>query len=141
MTADLNKARQLLASEGYTCVLCREDRFHTSTRRGVAPLLRWLEEGTELEGFSAADKVVGRAAALLYCLLKVKELYAGVISRGALEVLEESGIAVYYDTLTEGIVNRAGTGPCPMEAATKDISDPGLAPAAIRRALEALQNR
>ena len=141
MTADLNKARQLLASEGYTCVLCLEDKFYTSTRRGVAPLLQWLDDGTPLEGFSAADKVVGRAAALLYRLLRIKALYAAVISRSALEVLEQGGIPVYYDTLTEGIVNRAGTGPCPMEAATKDISDPALAPNAIRRALEALQNR
>ena len=141
MTADLNKARQLLASEGYTCVLCREEQCYTSTRRGVAPLLQWLDEGTPLEGFSAADKVVGKAAALLYCLLKVKELYAAVISQGALEVLKKGGIPVCYDTLTEGIINRAGTGPCPMEAATKEISDPALAPAAIRRALEALQSR
>ena len=141
MTADLNKARQLLASEGYTCVLCCEEQRYTSTRRGVAPLLQWLDEGTPLEGFSAADKVVGKAAALLYCLLKVKELYAAVISRSALEALNKGGIPVYYDTLTEGIINRAGTGPCPMEAATKEISDPALAPAAIRKALEALQSR
>ena len=64
-----------------------------------------------------------------------------MISRSALEALNKGGIPVYYDTLTEGIINRAGTGPCPMEAATKEISDPALAPAAIRKALEALQSR
>lgn len=139
MTTELNQARELLAAGGYTCVLRKEGRTYTSTHRGVAPLLGWLEDGTDLTGFSAADKVVGRAAALLYRLLRVREVYAAVISRGALEVLEAGGISVCYDTLTDGIINRAGTGPCPMESATKDISDPALAPEAIRRTLEKLR--
>jgi len=139
MTAELNEARELLAAGGYTCVLCKAGRTYTSTRRGVAPLLGWLEEGTDLTGFCAADKVVGRAAALLYRLLGVREVYAAVISRGALEVLEAGNIAVCYDSLTDGIINRAGTGPCPMEAATRDITDPAQAPAAIRLALEKLR--
>ena len=139
MGNDLNNARLRLTAGNYTCVLCKENIYYTSTRRGVAPLLQWLEEGLPLDGFSAADKVVGRAAALLYRLLGVRELYAAVISRGALEVLNQGGIAVCYDTLTDGIINRAGNGPCPMEAATRDITDPALAPAAIRLALQKLQ--
>ena len=134
---DLQKARQQLESGNYTCVLCREETIITSCHRGVRPLMELLE--TDVTGFSAADKVVGRAAALLYRLLGVRELYAAVISRGALEVLNQGGIAVCYDTLTDGIINRAGNGPCPMEAATRDITDPALAPAAIRLALQKLQ--
>ena len=98
MTTELNQARELLATGGYTCVLRKEGRTYTSTHRGVAPLLGWLEDGTDLTGFSAADKVVGRAAALLYRLLRVREVYAAVISRGALEVLEAGGISVIHDT-------------------------------------------
>jgi len=37
------------------------------------------------------------------------------------------------------ISNREGTGWCPMEMATQDISDPALAPEAIRNKLKQLQ--
>lgn len=55
----------------------------TSTERGVKPLLQWLDGENSVKGFSAVDKVVGRAAAFLYVLLEVKEVYAGVMSEGA----------------------------------------------------------
>ena len=139
MTADLIRAKALLADLEYTCVLCRGDTVCTDTRRGVAPLLAWLDSGTALQGFSAADKVVGKAAAFLYCLLGVKEVYAPVMSRAALAVLEAHGIGAYYGVLAEGIINRRKTGPCPMETATKDISDPREALEAIRRTLLQLQ--
>ena len=71
MDKNLLKARDLLLAGNYTCVVCREDTLYTTTHRGVAPLLNWLDDGTDLEGFSAADRVVGRGAAFLYCLLKV----------------------------------------------------------------------
>ena len=141
MTADLNKAGAKLKEGGYTCVLWKGDVHYTSDRRGVAPLLGWLEDGTDLQGFSAADKVVGKAAALLYCLLGITEIYAPVISKAALAVLEAAGITVFYDSLVEGIINRRGDGPCPMETATKEISDPALAPDVIRKTLKALQTR
>ena len=136
---DLESARSLLEKGNCTCVLCRDGSTVTDSRRGVRPLLELLESETDFHGYSAADKVVGRAAALLYRLLGVREVYAAVISRGALEVLEAGNIAVCYDSLTDGIINRAGTGPCPMEAATRDITDPAQAPAAIRLALEKLR--
>ena len=71
MTMDMTKARSLLESGDYTCVVCHGDTVHTATERGVKPLLNWLDEGMDLRGFSAADRVVGRATAFLYCLLGV----------------------------------------------------------------------
>ena len=56
---DLEKAKSLLQSGGYTCVLCKDDTIHTSSHRGIRPLLELLE--TDVAGFYAADKVVGRA--------------------------------------------------------------------------------
>ena len=40
---DRNRARELLLSGGYTCVLCRGEDVHTSALRGVKPLVRWVE--------------------------------------------------------------------------------------------------
>ena len=139
MDKDLVLAKQLLTTEEYTCVLCRDDRIYTSTRRGVAPLLGWLDSGTNLTGFSAADRVIGKATAYLYCLLGVKEVFARVISRPAIQVLQSHSIPSHWDTLVEGIQNRQKTGPCPMEYATRNCTTPEEALAAVRQTLEALR--
>lgn len=139
MTTNLTKARELLDRGSYTCVVCRDDTVFTATTRGVAPLLAWLEDGTELSGFSAADRVVGRGAAFLYCLLGVREVYAKVMSKPAAQVLAAHGIHADAEMFTEGIINRAGTGPCPFEAAVMDIQDAREALTAIRAKRKELQ--
>ena len=139
MGADLEKAVTLLSNEAYTCVLCRGETIYTATARGVKPLLEFLETDTDVHGFSAADRVVGNAAAFLYVLLGVREVYAHVISRAAADTLTAHGIAARYDVLAEYIVNRAGTGHCPMESAVAGITDPHTALSAIKARLEALQ--
>ena len=83
---DLEHAKSILQEGGYTCVLCKGEAIHTSYHRGVRPLLELLE--TDVSGFCAADKVVGKATALLYRLLNVKAVHAQVISQAALQVLQ-----------------------------------------------------
>ena len=136
---DLQKAQEYLTDQGCTCVLCKGDRLVTSHRRGVAPLLELLESGEDFTGFSAADKVVGKATAMLYRLLGVKALWAAVISESALQALAHSGIEVHWEQKVPHIVNRAGDGPCPMEAATAHTDEPSAALEAIRATLEKLQ--
>lgn len=133
MKNDTIRARKLLVSGGHTCVLCRDDQILTDDRRGVKPLLDLLDR--DLSGYCAADKVVGKAAALLYRLLGITELYAGVVSQPAIRVLEDGGIAVYFDNKVPAIRNRTDTGFCPMETAVWDVEDPALAPDILRRAL------
>lgn len=130
---DLEQARELLSGSPYTCVLCRDGEIHTATARGVKPLLDWLDSGLEVRGFSAADKVVGRATAFLYVLLGVRAVHAQVMSSPAKEVLEHSGITALCDREVPGIINRRGDGQCPFEEAVLNITDPKEALRAIRR--------
>ena len=120
----------------YTCILWRGETVFRSSRRGVTPLMTLLKG--DVQGFWAADRVVGRASAMLYCLLKVRALYARVITRAAAELLQAHGITAEWGTMTDCIRNRAGDGPCPMELATRELTEPEQAPDAIRRALAAL---
>ncbi len=133
---NLGNAKEMLQAGSYTCVLYREGVQYTSQARGVKPLVAWYEESLDLTGFSAADKVVGRATAFLYALLGVKAVYAGVISRPALAVLADHGIEAQYGKLVDNIINRAGDGICPFELAVLGISDQRDAYRAIRRAME-----
>lgn len=141
MSADLDNARDVLAQEGCTCVLCKGDVYYKSTRRGVAPLLGWLEDGVDVKGFSAADKVVGKATAFLYCLLGVAAVHANVVSDAAAQVLQQHNIPLTWNQREAAIKNRKGDGLCPMELATREVTDPADAPAAIRAALERLKTQ
>lgn len=137
---DLQHARATLEQGGYTCVLCRNDETLTDSRRGVKPLLELLESGKNYTGFSAADKVVGKAAAHLYCLLGIRAIYAKVISQPAKTVLEQNGIILEHGTLVPAIRNRTDTGLCPMESAVWDLLDHKDAHRAITDTLNKLQN-
>lgn len=135
---DLEFACDQLSSGSYTCVICKGDIHHYATERGVKPLLNWLEEGLDLHGFSAADKVVGRATAFLYCLLGVSRVYANVMSAPARQVLTDHGIEASCGQLVDGIINRRGTGPCPFESAVMDIYDAQEALTAIRNKFQSM---
>lgn len=141
MKKDMEQAVEKLKGGQYTCVLCKGDRIYTSTERGVKPLLGWLDGGVELKGFSAADKVVGKAAAFLYVLLGVEEVYACVMSEPAMEALKEGGIRFQCELAVPAVINRSGTGRCPMEEAVSQISSPKEALSAVRKRLEELSRR
>lgn len=135
---NLEKAKMLLDRTGSTCVLCNGEVILTDNRRGVRPLLDLLESKTDVVGFSVADKVVGKAAAYLYCLLNIKCLYARVISQPALQVLQSAKIKVEYSQLVPAIQNRTKDGYCPMESAVLANHTPEEALPAIYNALQQL---
>ena len=136
--SNLEKAKELLENSDYTCIICSDEETLTSHKRGVAPLLEWIDEGKSLNGYSTADKVVGNGAAFLYVILDVKELYADVISKSALETLIKHDIPVTYNILTEAIRNRDNTGFCPIETAVAGLTSPEMAITAIRSRLKEL---
>lgn len=140
MNKDLQAAQRML-DRGYTCVLCKGEQFRTCERRGIRPVVELLESGEDFRGFSAADKVVGRATAYLYVLLGVRGVYAHVMTQAAWQILETAGIEAYSDVLAEQICNRTRTGLCPMESACADVNTPREALAAVKRTLEQLSQK
>lgn len=137
--ANLERAKAFLNQTNNTCILCNGSVILTDKRRGVRPLIDLLESKTDVTGFSVADKVVGKAAAYLYCLLGVKSLYARTISKPALSVLHDAQIYIEYDLLVPAIQNRTKDGFCPMERAVWNVQTPEEALPAIYTALEHLQ--
>ena len=91
-------AREILTENGYTAVLCSEGEVYHSTERGVKPLIGFLESGKNFSGFYAADKTVGLGAAHIYILLRVRSVFATVISSSARALLESAGIAVSFES-------------------------------------------
>ena len=136
---DIEHAKQLLTGEGYTCVICRGDGIHTSEKRGVVPLIELLDSRIDVCGYSAADKAVGKAAAMLFVLLGVGEIYAVVMSRSAKKILDGHGIKYSCGEEVEYIINRKKDGMCPMEKAVMDIDDPAEAQKELKETIEKMR--
>ena len=121
---DIDKARDALRGH-VRCARCRDGVVTVSTERGIRPMVTWLEEDSEcLRGAAVADKIVGRASAMLMVYGGVTEVFTAVISERALELLQEYGIECTYVNTCHAIANRRGDGICPMERAVAPIKEP-----------------
>lgn len=139
---DLELARALLiANKEATLVMVRGDEVYTSTERGVKPLLRMVNEGRSLAGFAVADKVVGKAPALLYAILGPSAVFSPVMSWTGRAVLLAAGIATSYDQLVAHIQNRANDGQCPMDSSVANVYDPYEAVDVLKAALSRMMGR
>lgn len=81
------------------------------------------ENENALNGAIVADKVIGKLAGSLLTVSGVKEIYADVISKYAIPVLEENNVKYEYKTKVEYIKNKDNTGMCPMENKFKNEKD------------------
>ncbi|MDP4291330.1 MAG: DUF1893 domain-containing protein [Bacteroidota bacterium] len=135
---DIVRAKSLFTTGGYTCVLCKQETILTSRTEGIAPLVRFISEATGLQGYSAADKVVGKAAAMLYVLAGVRDVYATVMSEEATKLFEGHQIGYSFETLTPFITNRPGNDICPMDRLVRDIGNATEAFEAIREKVNQL---
>lgn len=122
-----------------TCVLKKGDSVLSSEKTGIAPILQWIGDGMDLNGYEAADKIVGKAAAMLFVKAGVKEVYGEVMSEPARLFLKSRGIPYSYSTLTDRIINRAGNDMCPMEKTVLHIDDVEEAYAALKETLKRLR--
>lgn len=135
MTKLIEKAKNLLESNSYTCVVVKEDTFVFSNLTGIMPLMKWIEEDLEtLKNCFVADRVIGKAAALLMIFSNVKEVYAETISEHALECFKNYHIPISYTKKVPYILNRTKSGMCPMEQACLETNNP-------KEAYEILKNK
>lgn len=121
------------------CVIIGQNKTFISKSKGIAPLLEAFESG-EYTDCVAADKIVGKAAALIYAEMGATEVYGKTLSESAAKVFDRFGIKYSYDILTKFIRNRQGDGICPMEMTVEKIDDPREAIAALKHKLNSLNS-
>ncbi len=126
---DLNRAKEVLQKEKYTFVLIKRGKLiKTSYKKGVLPLLEVINGDDQvLNKAIIADKVIGRAAALLVANYQVKAVYAGTISEKAREILDNNSVFYQFGQYVPYIKNRNQTDQCPLEKLTSSISSPDSA--------------
>lgn len=141
MNQNTSNAKKILRSGDCTCVFCLDDIVIPCADKGLRPLLSRLERGERLEGYSAADRVVGKAPALLYVLLGIKEVYAPVMSKAAFLEFSRYGIHAFCDLAAEEIRNRENTGPCPMEEAVRNAASPEEAVPLLKKKIQEMMKQ
>ncbi|MCE5192812.1 MAG: DUF1893 domain-containing protein [Candidatus Cryosericum sp.] len=115
--------------EGTLCAAKDGILVYCFSGQGITDLLNvaGMQSYADCSDLDWGDKLVGRAAALLFTLVHPRSVFAMTMSTGAQDVLHKAGIAFMFDEATPEIRNRTGTGPCPMEAAITGVTEPLLA--------------
>ncbi len=134
MKPDLTLARETLDTGHLAFVLvCEGHVIASGQERGVATLLAAVDRlGADVCGASLADKVVGKAVALIVAHTGIVAVDARLASDTALSFLRARGIPIHCDQSVPQILNRRGDGPCPMEKLTQAHDDPAEGMARLR---------
>lgn len=134
---DLELAKKKLATEALSVVIVKLGKImFTSREPGVRSLIEAIREfGPSLARASVADKVVGKAAALLCVYAKASRVYGCVMSELGSEVLKRFSVPFEHETLVPNILDRDGTGMCPFEKLVLRINSPEEAFSAMSRHL------
>jgi hypothetical protein len=138
---DLEIAKTQLHRKELTLAIVKngEVLFETHSHR-ISGFLDAIEKlGNILEGAAVADRVAGKAIALLCVYTKISDVYAGVLSEKAKAVFEENGIRHEWKELVYNILNLNKSRVCPFEKAAAEISDPKDAYKAFKALQESLQ--
>ena len=134
------EAIELINNSKATCITVKNNELATvASAQGIAYLID-LYEKDMLKDVFLADKIIGKAAAIILTLGGVKSCYGYTVSESALNWLDKHNIPVTYKTTTPVIQNRKGDGMCPMEATVKNIDNPEEALVALKNKVAELRN-
>lgn len=136
----LEPAVEIIKSGADTCVVMKGDTIiFRGEGRGVSPLLKLYEGDPEkLQGAVVADKIIGKAAAMILVLAGAKMVYGELMSIAGRDYLEAHGIEARHGRCVDLITNRTNTGICPLERSVLDIDDPEEGLAAIKNTIAEL---
>ena len=123
---DLELAKKQLYSKQLTLAIAKNGRviYETDAHR-ISGFMRAIDTlGTQLCGASIADKVVGKALALLCVYAGIREVYAEVLSKKAQELFDQNQITCQWLQMVENVLDLNKTGVCPFEKAASEITNP-----------------
>jgi len=140
---DLETAEARLTADNLSIVFVKDGQtIFSSSKTGLRPLVEAIQIQDEtLEDSSMADKVVGRAAALLAIYAKVRSVYASTIASGAAQLLDQHNIPYRYGNMVKQILNRDGTDACPFEKSVRDTNNPEEALQQIVKTISSLSSK
>ncbi len=126
---DLETARNKLKGNDLSLVIVKGGKiiFETNSSgiKGLLQAIKMLDK--RLTKSSVADKIMGRAAALLSVYSHVSAVFAVTISKEGIRVLEDNDIPYQFENCVPKILNSKGDDMCPFEKLTNTITNPAEA--------------
>ncbi|MCS7125063.1 MAG: DUF1893 domain-containing protein [Candidatus Bathyarchaeota archaeon] len=139
---DLEIAKNELRRKNLTLVIVKDSKvLFESKAHGVSAFLEALEKlRVQMEKASIADKVVGKAIALLSVYAGIKAVYAAILSLEARGVFEKHGVYLEWAKIVDKILDASGTDVCPFEKAAVKIENPKEAYGKFKALIKTFQN-
>lgn len=130
---NLELAKITYQTNQYTFVIVRAGKvIATGTRDGISELLEVIVmRGETLKGAALADKIVGKAVAMVAAYAGISAVYTPLGSQVAEKTLHKHNIEFQADRVVPFIQNKRGDGLCPMEQLALPLDDPSEAVQAL----------
>jgi hypothetical protein len=125
-TSDPRLAKRRLHETNLNLVIVKKGKVVFETKaHGLSGFLLAIEKfGKELIGSSVADRIVGRAAALLCAYGEVASVFAVTLSKEGVLILRKNSILCEYENLVPNILNYDCTDVCPFEKLVAGLMSP-----------------
>lgn len=123
---DLETAKTMLFQKQLTLVIVKNGKTIFETRgHRISGFLDAIEQlGEKLENAAVADKVAGKAVALLCVYAGITAVYAEVLSIKAKDIFTQNGITYEWKQLVDNILDEKKSDTCPFEKEATKISNP-----------------
>ena len=118
-------AKEYMESNDLKMVVYKDgEMVAQSTDRGIKPVYDvYVKDFEGLKGAFVADRITGKAAAMLLAQGGISGIYTDLISEPAVEIFEESGISLQYKNRVSHILNRDKNGMCPIETISRNVGN------------------
>ncbi len=139
LSEDIEQVKSLLLSNPRNNLVVKKGSdLKVIKKKGITPVLDLCLSKANYQGAVCADRIVGKAAALLYVYLGVHFVYGHVLSREAQKYFERYHILYEYEFLVDMIVNKTNDDFDPLDKAVADLDEIETAPQEIQKVLKTL---
>jgi hypothetical protein len=138
---DLELAKKQLYDKQLTLAIVKNGVviYETDAHR-ISGFMRAIDKlGSTLCGASVADKVAGKALALLCVYAGIQEVYAEVLSKKAQELFDQNQVTYQWLQMVDNVLDLNKTGVCPFEKAAALITNPDESYNAFKALLEKMK--
>lgn len=114
-----------LNNSEYSLIIVKDDKIvYKSKKESVGSIVGLLENHSQLLKESiVADKIIGRAVAMICDYSSVQFCYGKIVSSGAVDIFEKRNLDYKAENIVKAIKNRDNTDLCPIEKLTLDVDD------------------
>ncbi len=138
---DLDVAKNELFKKSLALVIVKDGKIIYETRsHRISGFMQAIDKfKKEVEDSCVADRVVGKAVALLCLYAGIRGVHAVVLSRQAQSVLESQEVFYQFGEVVDAVLDSSRTGTCPFEGVAAGLSDPEEAYEAFKKMQENLK--